>query len=357
MTDKKLISAGKITHLAGKYRLRAELVEKDYIMNLILNALSNSELAKGKVFFKGGCCVHKCFSGLTDYSEENMSAYFNERFSQDLDITISPDLMSEKKLTELFTEVGNYLEENHGLKIGNFHFGVHKNEKTSRQDCRGEISFEGPIYLHGLEVCKAKNKKPSFDPPSLKIDITSDETVPVNSGPARIYDPYEKKSTYTTQCYSQEDLIAEKMRALMERSAARDLYDLSLLLLKSQNKNNIDRALLGKSIEEKFRLKKIPMDFSVEKFNSRKDEYLSSWKKSLENQIGSLPNFETFWNTENIGMILSFAQSCVYAYHMEKANENTEQRTRWDKTPLDIAIPKGNKEITDLLIKNGAKSR
>lgn len=325
-----MISQKKIIALSKQYHLRAELIERDYVMNLILDALARSPATKGKVFFKGGCCIHKCFSGFVEHTKQNEHAYFSERFSNDIDLTVTPDLMSTEALLSAFAQVAKYIQKMHGVSLDQFSFPIHQNEKQNKANCRGYLHFQGPLF------------NPKFNAPKLKLDITADETTPILRRPVLIYDPYEQQKLYAL-CYSQEDLIAEKLRALMERTSARDLYDLSLLMTKSQQKNNMDMALLGDSIEKKFALKDLPIDFSVETFEQRKKAFSDDWRKSLEQQIGSLPPFEQFWNRENISMILSFAQSCVHANHMAHSPLVTAQRKRWKNKP-SLALRSAQKE-------------
>lgn len=322
-----MISQKNVIKLAKKYKLMAERIERDYAMNLILDALTHCPSSKEKIFFKGGCCIHKCFSGLTEYTPTNEVSYFSERFSDDIDLTVAPELMDTKALESVFTEVGQYVKEKHGLAIGQFQFPIHENKKQGKRNCRGYLHFQGPMF----------QPQKGFGAPKLKLDLTSDETMPLPSKPVKIYDPYEQKEL-CAQCYTQEDLIAEKLRALMERSAARDLYDLSLLMLKSKDKNKMDLVLLGKAIEKKFALKKMDMDFDIQKFESRKKEFADSWVKSLKDQISSLPPFEKFWNKENITMILSFAQTCVSAYHMDRTHvdERSPAQKKVEARPEDL---------------------
>ena len=55
--------AGKVfQNLSRKTGIKAEALEKDYVMNLILDAIAHCPKTRDSFFFKGGCCVHKCFS-------------------------------------------------------------------------------------------------------------------------------------------------------------------------------------------------------------------------------------------------------------------------------------------------------
>ena len=57
-----MIEAKTLIKIAKKAGILAERLERDYVMSLILDALSKCEKTKDDIVFKGGTCVHKCFT-------------------------------------------------------------------------------------------------------------------------------------------------------------------------------------------------------------------------------------------------------------------------------------------------------
>ena len=68
-----MISKEEILHIANQKGITAFMIEKDYVLGWILNAIGD-HLKKYWVF-KGGTCLKKCY--FPDY-----------RFSEDLDFTV-----------------------------------------------------------------------------------------------------------------------------------------------------------------------------------------------------------------------------------------------------------------------------
>ena len=62
---------------AAEWRLRPDVVEKDYVLGWLLAAISQNAEASRDWVFKGGTCLKKCF-------------FETFRFSEDLDFTLLP---------------------------------------------------------------------------------------------------------------------------------------------------------------------------------------------------------------------------------------------------------------------------
>ncbi|RZN38730.1 MAG: hypothetical protein EF813_04565 [Methanosarcinales archaeon] len=86
------------------------------------------------------------------------------------------------------------------------------------------------------------------------------------------------------QAYSLEEIMAEKMRALFERTRPRDLYDVRRL------HNEVDYVKVLNILYEKCRVKDVEID--VRFLEDRRDDFASAWTNSLQHQIKMLPNFD-----------------------------------------------------------------
>jgi predicted nucleotidyltransferase component of viral defense system len=83
--------------------------------------------------------------------------------------------------------------------------------------------------------------------------------------------------------YPLEEIMAEKIRSLFQRTRPRDLYDIWKLWEK------VDWSIIEGIVREKFLFKKI--DFDLDNFRSNERDFENAWKSSLGNQINSLPAF------------------------------------------------------------------
>ena len=80
----------------------------------------------------------------------------------------------------------------------------------------------------------------------------------------------------------QEEIFAEKVRALMTRQRARDLFDLHFLI---KNKIYAEKYIIKKKMEY------YNMDFDINKLIPRINELESQWEKELKGFVLNLPSF------------------------------------------------------------------
>lgn len=354
-----MIEGKFIRSLAQTMPVKAEALEKDYVMNLILDALARCDETKEAFFFKGGSCIYKCFYHENNHSmkgsyhpvtgrflspKDRTKAYLQRvRLSKDLDLTVRPDMMNEDKLKSAFSAVGAYLKEKHGLEIGGFSFPIHENLKQKinghyKKNCRGELWFKGPMF----------NDK--FSPPRLKLDLTADESVVFQPYQKSLAHPYEDvKGGLIANTYTFRDVFAEKFRSLFERCSAHDLFDIAFLADHSNVADEKRKLGIGLAIIEKFRIKNIPLSLDENAFLMRfeKKELIdtkATFKKNWENTMRrekseGLMSFEEAWIClENV---LEFGRHCVKTA-MERLNAyqvthpHVDLNTAFKKLNMDL---------------------
>lgn len=307
--------AGKMfQNLSRKTGIKAEALEKDYVMNLILDAIAHCPQTRESFFFKGGYCVHKCFSAHTFTPKtRGVDDYFLAgRFSSDIDLTVRPDTMNEGKLTAAFEELKAYLVARHGLVINQFSFPIHENKKQKvgghfKRNCRGGIHFKGPLY----------NAK--FNPPSLKFDLTADESVVFQPYRRSICHPYKEGEDLVADTYTLRDVFAEKFRALFERYSGRDMFDVLFLAEHPDMKDPQRQLGIGYAIIEKLRVKNIPLavvdgNFPIDVKNKDlvkpEEEFKKAWEGAMAREKGEdLPPFKTAWS--HLLKAVKMGQACV----------------------------------------------
>ncbi len=70
-----MIPKRDILDLRAEWGLRAETIEKDYVLGLLLGAIASHPILGAKWIFKGGTSLKKCY-------------FETYRFSEDLDFTV-----------------------------------------------------------------------------------------------------------------------------------------------------------------------------------------------------------------------------------------------------------------------------
>jgi len=196
-----MISGPELRKIARERQLPLDLIEKDYAIGWILIGISKTSLSD-KLIFKGGTALSKVYFPL------------NWRISEDLDFTLSENTTLEDVSKKLLNELPNIVEKESGLtlKFRNIPF-------INPGFLRVRVQYTGPISRNQIKI---EVSKEGFIGDFKKRKITT------------TYDYPE----FNTLTYTLNTILAEKLRAIIERGHIRDYYD-SWRLLKS---NEIDHV-------------------------------------------------------------------------------------------------------------------
>ncbi len=193
------------------------VIEKDYALSYILAGIAQHPVLANTLIFKGGTALKKIYFG--DY-----------RFSEDLDFSVlkaPKGEMLEQALNEA-VDISKQLLNAYGA----FDIQLTRNPERAPHP-RGQEAFN--IHL----------KFPWQPTPQcrVKVEVTHDEPVILTPERKPILHDYEESIDSTVACYPIEEIIAEKLRALLQthqklvargwnRPRARDYYDLWCVLRK-----------------------------------------------------------------------------------------------------------------------------
>jgi predicted nucleotidyltransferase component of viral defense system len=260
-----MIKPNEISKTANALGLRETQVEKDYVIGWVLKGLSNNEYLKQRLVFKGGTALRKIH--FPDY-----------RLSEDLDFTFSGNDFIQKDIDAHFDEITEWIQNESRISIS-------IQDKTIHQT--GNYSFN--LQYTGPLGGKGANK-------SIKVDIATDEklfTAPVELPVNNIYTDLE--DIFCIFSYTLEEIIAEKMRSLMQRTTPRDIYDLWYLF--EEKRCNVEDYI--NTFNEKAKLKNLnPLEFTT-KVQQKKEIFGKQWNSSLVNQVIIVPDFEKVWRLLN----------------------------------------------------------
>jgi predicted nucleotidyltransferase component of viral defense system len=275
-----MISKNEISRLAQEQKVRTATVDKDWVLGHFIDAIYTLPECHNNLIFKGGTCLKKC--RFPDY-----------RFSEDLDFTATNenfvfDLKLLKKVVDLVTERTEM--PLHIQSLENLQFNNHVT------GCCAKIKFWGADH--------SKNQQPA-EPnrwqTSIKIEVILYEKMIFAPEIANVFHNYSDKLTENAQnipIYSINEVLAEKIRALIQRSytAPRDYFDIWYL---SKNIENIDWREVVEGFYKKVEYKNLQFSGIEQLINENNDAVLkSAWKNSLEHQIenGKLPEYEIVRN-------------------------------------------------------------
>lgn len=237
-----------LIRLAKLNGLKAFQQEKHYIQTLVLRSIY---AATNDLTFKGGTSLW-FFYGLN-------------RFSEDLDFTLTVRERKGKGLRNLPMEVKNDLEV----------YGIDSEIRILNDD---EISFsfrvgaKGPLFTKEIER--------SF----VRIEISKREAVKRKPDVLELDANYTDILPFFVLVMNNEEIIAEKVRAILTRNRARDIYDLWFLLKKG---TRFDLSLVNEKL--RYYDTVFEKDVFIERIKGKEDYWQSELKPLV---IGKLPRFE-----------------------------------------------------------------
>ncbi len=255
-----MIKPAEINAAAGKTGVRDTQIEKDYVIAWILFGISKNELLKKELAFKGGTVLKKAY--FPDY-----------RFSEDLDFTFVETDFDTSKFKAEFQKILEWVYNESRIKLeikedtthvtGNYNF---------------YITYTGP--LGGIGANK-----------DIKVDIASDELICNKLELRKIIHSYSDLPDFGMLCYSITEIISEKMRSLMQRTAPRDIYD---LWFQFENEG-LDIQDYVYCFIDKAKIKgKDPTKFVAEVLKKEKI-FQTHWNTHLANQMSEVPEFSVVW--------------------------------------------------------------
>lgn len=238
-----MLTKTQIQRLAQKNGVSAYTQERDYIQCVFLSLL----FSKTQDFvFKGGTCLR--------------IVYNSNRYSEDLDFNF---LLNRKDVIRILDETA----------AGMGYFGIESRIKEKRIWKVGigcKLSYKGPLF-NGRVITKS----------SVRIDISLREEK-VDSDKKLVRVEYDDVKPFVANVETADHILAEKVRTIMTRSKARDVYDLWFLL--------------EKGIEPDFDLIDEKMKIYGEKFSKRRfkdslKKIEKGWKKELKPLLLRVPGF------------------------------------------------------------------
>ena len=231
-----MIPRAELQRLAAQAGVRVELQERDYVLGCFLLALARTPALAERLAFKGGTALRKVY-------------FPTFRFSEDLDFTVLQDL-AENELRTQVREVCQRVTADFGVPM-QIALWRQSRDLPGEEAYRARVSYVGPLGQAGA------------DPARITLDLTCYETVILPTEPRPVFHPYSDApaESLMVHAYCLEEMLSEKLRALLRRSYPRDLYDVWYLL--TVQREHLDQARFRRIVTAKFQHKGYTLD-SVE---------------------------------------------------------------------------------------------
>lgn len=252
-----MIKPGEIQNKAREVAVRDQQIEKDYILSWLLQGIAQHEQLSKSIVFKGGTVLKKVY-------------FENYRFSEDLDFTLLDSDISNEQIFEWFSEVFEFIQDEANIPLE-----IIDNNEHEDGGINFYISYIGP--LGGLGA----NKR-------VKVDISRSEQLQFKPVMQDTFLGYSDQDEHQLLCYPLEEVLVEKLRSVIQRMQARDLYDIWYLL----EIHEMDVAFYSIEFGAKCESKEIDPASFHKKLEQRLPQYKGRWKSSMADQIQDLPDFD-----------------------------------------------------------------
>ncbi len=248
-----MIPVAELKRIAANNGVALSVVEKDYALTWILSALSKTKY-KEQFVFKGGTALRKI--------------YFPDwRYSEDLDFTTTTPF-NEEELKNFLNAINNYLIEKIGISI------TTKSLHINPEYAQIKVQFVGPLNHVN----------------TIKFDISFNERIVLQPDNKAILSEYSDQEKHYLLAYPLEEILAEKIRSIIQRGKTRDYYDVwKILKLHSKLINKVKvKTILAEKCKFKNLICNEELLFEKEKIT----EAQQFWEKGLAHQINNLPEFK-----------------------------------------------------------------
>lgn len=262
-----MITTAELHRAAAAEGLRFDQVEKDYVILWLLQGLSHSASSTKGWVFKGGTCLRHCY-------------YQGYRFSEDIDFTCRPESGGLEATQEALRRVAVWVQENSGIRM------AVKKPRTTPGDFQMEIPVEynrGGARTRGL--------------PAVKVHLTFDEPLLTDAASCDVTPHYSDLSEFQITAYSKKEIVAEKMRALLQQQKKwprpRDLYDLWYILCGV--KEELGAEELRDLFDKKCRVRQIKPEIREIASENLKEWNKDAWENQLRPLMKDVPDFGKVW--------------------------------------------------------------
>lgn len=206
-----------VTFYARSSKVSLEVAERDVVLTYVLHVLSENVLAK--LAFKGGTCLKKVYFGNTG------------RFSMDLDFT-----SCGLALEELKGRLGELLDNKAAFDI---------NFDVVEGHIRTGTAAGGESYIAVVRYAHSWNEGSEFE---IEVSYREEPVLPLQEQLLfdAMYFKYCEFPRFKVRCLRKEELLAEKLRAALQRIRSRDLYDLYLFSGRPFDKDLVKKLVVVK---------------------------------------------------------------------------------------------------------------
>lgn len=199
-----MIDQNEIKSKALEFDIHHANVERDYVFGWLLKAIYENDYLRPRLVFKGGNCLRKAF-------------YPDTRFSADLDFSVSEAVDAD----QVAQHINNACRDAQASCGVEFLTDRNTFEPGPAVD-KDRRSYKGRVYF--VDFFGNHNDLTI----SIKVDVTEFDRLYLPPAKRKLIHPYSDDASCQAEltCMAMEEIIANKMKCLIQRRHSHDLFDL-----------------------------------------------------------------------------------------------------------------------------------
>lgn len=262
-----MIDKQEINRRSKAEGLRFDQIEKDHVILWILRALAQPGLKPEGWVFKGGTCLRHCY-------------YNGYRFSEDLDFSCRQMPEGIDAARKVLEGVVEWVSDTSLLILS----------MKPASTIAGDFQVEIPV-----EYSRGGPRRQGL--PEVKLHLTFDEPILTAAAMRQVTPIYSDLDAFSVLTYSKKEILAEKMRALLQQqlrwARPRDLYDLWFIFC--HEGESFDWSDLRRLFAEKCQVRKINPDLGGLVSEGLHALNAQVWARQLEPVMATAPDYEKVW--------------------------------------------------------------
>lgn len=256
-----MITPQEIDSKAREFEIHTSNVQRDYVFGWLLFGIFTISNLKDSIFIKGGNALRK--------------GYFSEtRYSSDLDFGIPGDIGQEELLVQI-NGVCDAIQEKAGVIF------VKNQNKVEEKFTATDVPlpdlkvYEARVYFKDFYGCADHIKL------RVSMDITRFDRVILPLQERKLIHPYSDAEAIACdiRCMKLEEIIASKLKCLMQRQHAPDLFDYAYAIQRLGG--NLDKGEVLRTLIQKTIFRRNPTVLKRILLKTAFDYFRETWDKSL----------------------------------------------------------------------------
>jgi predicted nucleotidyltransferase component of viral defense system len=228
-----MITKGEIEQKSQDFGIHVANVQRDYVFGWFLLGVYSATTLKDSLVLKGGTCFRKAY-------------FLNTRFSADLDFSTQAAVDEAEVIAE-FNKACLFVQERAGVR---FDFERNNIRLQGQVDEKRRV-FDVRLFFHDFYG------NADHIVIRLSIDITEFDRIYLPTQSRMLIHPYSDAADCTgeVRCLKLEEMVASKLKCLLQRRHVPDVYDLVYSVFVNRdievNRAEVLRVFFQKTIYER----------------------------------------------------------------------------------------------------------